>query len=27
MESALPLKIKNKVTCKKGNSWGSAKWG
>ena len=25
MESALPLKIKNKVTCKKGNSWGSAK--
>jgi DNA polymerase I-like protein with 3'-5' exonuclease and polymerase domains len=25
MESALPLKIKNKVTCKKGQSWGSAK--
>ena len=25
MESALPLKIKNKVTCKKGESWGSAK--
>ena len=25
MESALPLRIKNKVTCKKGESWGSAK--
>ena len=25
MESALPLKIENKVTCKKGESWGSAK--
>ena len=25
MEAALPLKIENKVTCKKGESWGSAK--
>ena len=25
MEEAIPLLIKNKVSCKKGRSWGSAK--
>jgi DNA polymerase I-like protein with 3'-5' exonuclease and polymerase domains len=27
MESAIELKVPNKVDCKKGVSWGSIKWG